>query len=70
MNFGLVSHLGWTYLFYSLFVVPFNKKHQCFYVLAASKTSYARELKQMQHATDYSLHNQFVSISGPFLDLK
>jgi len=51
------------------FMVPFNKKHQWFFVLAACKTSYARGLKQMQLATDYSLHNQSVSISGPFLDL-
>jgi len=47
-----------------------TKSTYVFFVLTACKTSYARGLKQMQHATDYSsLHNQTVSISGPFLDL-
>jgi len=39
-----------------------------FFVLAACETCYARGLKQMQLAAEYSLHNQTVSISGPHLD--
>ena len=36
----------------------FQQKVQRFFVLAACETSYARGLKQMQLAADYSLHNR------------
>jgi len=61
--------LGLTDCYCNLIVVPFNKKHQCLFVLAACETYYARGLKQMQFATEHSLTNQTVSISGLFRDL-
>ena len=46
-----------------------TKSTNVFFVLAACKTSYARGLKHIQLAPYNNLHNQSVSISGPFLDL-
>jgi len=55
--------------FYNLLVVPFNKKHQCFFVLAVYETSYPRGLKQMQLSTDYPCTIKLsASQCGPFLD--